>query len=224
MKIRLFIWLLCVPLIGLAAPDFTRFAFTLEVKDKNETYRSGTGCLVKSGTSIYYLTAHHIFSDMPDNERAALLKKISVVSETNGTIRFVPEAFVPVIAASDLTKTDLMVFKMKATPSMAAFTVMLAPEGLAQGDIAYLAARIPERRVATYPLKVITADSEGMEYEKIPGVDRYTGASGGPIFNAKGQLVGTYLGRRLMNAGQPEVRSLFGTPLGSITAVLAMEK
>ena len=224
MKIRLLVLLFCVPLAAFAVPDFTRYAFTLEIKQKNETSHSGTGCLVKSGNAIFYVTAHHIFSDMTDKQRAALVKTISIVSEANSQTRFYPEEFIPVANVADLTKSDLMVFRMKPTPSLAAYSGTLAAEPLAKGEIAYLAARVPGRSAATYPLRVLLADNEQAEYEKIPGVVKYTGASGGPIFNAKGQLVGTYLGRSLVKADQPDIRCLFGTPLASIKSTLVQVK
>ena len=125
MRIRHLILLLSVQLASTAAPDFTRFAFTMKVKDKKETSHSGTGCLVKSGNAIYYVTAHHIFSDMADKQRSALVKMVSIVSETNSQIRFIPEEFIPVENVADLGKTDLMVFKMKNSPAMSAYAVTL---------------------------------------------------------------------------------------------------
>jgi len=224
MKIRLVLLLLLTHLAAFAAPDFTRFAFTLELKEQNGTTRHGTGCLVKSGNAIYYVTAHHLFPDLTDAQRADLVKKTSIISESNGQARFAPEEFIPVPNAVDLTRTDLMVFRMKPNPSLAAYAVPLAASAPAKDEPVYLAARIPGRLAATYALKVLRSDDNKMEYEKIPDVEKYTGASGGPIVNAKGQLVGTYLGRVLVKPGQPEIRCLFGTPLVTLLVILPPNK
>ncbi len=103
---------------------------------------------------------------------------------------------------------------------LAAFAVSLAPDSPVKDEIVYLSSRLPEHAAATYSLKVLAADGDRVEYEKIAGVEKYAGASGGPIFNAKGQLVGTYLGRLLVKAGQPDIRCLFGTPLASLVTIL----
>ena len=224
MKNYLFAILVFTRLSAFAEPDFNRFAFTLETKEKNEISHSGTGCLVKSGDAVFYVSAHHIFSDMSDPQRTALLKKMSIVNEANNNVRFAPDAVVPVANVVDLTKTDLMVFKMKPNSAMTSYVISLAPTAPLKDEMVYLSSRLPGRSIATYPLKVLTADNERMEYVKIPGVEKYTGASGGPILNAKGQLVGTYLGRSLNKANKNDILCLLGTPLASLTAVMQPTK
>ncbi len=224
MKIRLFVLLLCTHILALASPDFTRFAFTLEVKEGNEISHNGTGCFVKSGGSVYYVTAHHIFSDMTDAQRAAMVKSLTIVSESNRHLRFAPEQFVPVAQAQDLTKTDMMVFKMKPNPSLSAYTVVLAPSAPLKDETVYLASRLPGHPAATYALKILDLDNERVSYEKIAGIEKYTGASGGPILNEKGQLVGTYLGRVFTDSKRTDIRCLFGTPHPSLTNILPTPK
>jgi len=224
MIIRIVILLFCAHLSCSAAPDFTRFAFTLEVKEGSETYQSGTGCIVKSGSAFYYVTAHHIFPDVTDAQMAEMVKRISIVSELNGQIRFSPGAFIPVPNAKDLTKTDLLVFKMKPNLRLAACSVSLASISPLRDEVVFLSSSIPSHPAATYPLKVLAASDDLVEYEKIPGVDKYTGASGGPVFNVSGQLVGTYLGRFMKKSNQSDIRCLFGTPLASLVTILVPGK
>jgi hypothetical protein len=83
--------------------------------------------------------------------------------------------------------------------------------------------RLPNKPLATYSLKVLEANDDRVRYEKIPQVEKYTGASGGPIINSKGELVGTYLGRSV--AEDQSILSLFGTPYASLkNAILEATK
>lgn len=107
---KLIIGFLITSLVAFSAPDFTRYAFTLEVKDGEGISHEGTGCLVKNGSSVYYITAHHILGEMADSQRARMTKSFTIVSESNHSIRFNPAEFIPVANVKNLTKTDFMIF------------------------------------------------------------------------------------------------------------------
>ena len=218
------VFLVCLlPKILLAVvPEVSGYAFTLEVKEGKGTSRCGTGSLVKAGNNIYYVTAHHIFENCSDKQRAALVKDSSIVSEADHRLHFSAESFVTVAGVAYLTKTDFMIFKMKSNANLLKFALTLAPDGPQKGETVYLAARLPDfPKAATYPLKVLEVTAEQTHYEKISNVNKYTGASGGPILNEKGQLVGTYLGRSLSSDAKAEIQWLIGTPYLSVKEVLA---
>ncbi len=179
------------------AADFNRYAFTLEVKSGKEVGCYGTGCLLRQGNDIYYITAHHIFGNASEKELNDLPQHATVVNEADKNVRVKAEAFIPVPGARDLTNTDLLILKVRTTSQVSDRTLKLAAAPLQPGETAYLAARLPGKQLATYPLQVLSSNEEETQYVKIPDIEKYTGASGGPILNAAGELAGTYLGRKI---------------------------
>jgi len=207
----------CTTVSGRAA-DLNRYAFTLQIKDAKGSNSFGTGSIVKYKTSAYYITAHHIFGKITDGEIKSALKNITFVNEFDPTVRIRPEAFLPIANVRDLSKTDLLIFRLRSESNLAKHALPLASIAPQKDESVFLAARIPNQPLSTYSLKILEADDERVHYEKIPGVTKYTGASGGPIINAKGEIVGTYLGR-MINADE-SIACLFGTPLKSLIATL----
>jgi hypothetical protein len=201
-----------------SAADFNRYAFTLEMKEGQSISSSGTGCLVKYENATYYVTARHVFKNSDDKELAASLKALTIVNLSDRKIRAKPEAMMPVADAKDLSQNDFLILSTKSLPSLTKYTLQLATSPPDKDETVYLAARLPERPLATYPLKVLESSDELANYEKIPDVEKYTGASGGPIINSQGQLVGTYLGRR--HDANQVTRSLIGTPLPALKNIL----
>lgn len=208
---------LCAVLPARAA-DLNRYAFTLQVKDAKGSNSYGTGSIVKYKTSAYYISAHHIFGKITDSEIKSALKNITFVNESDKTVRVRPEAFLPVANVRDLSKNDLLIFKIRNESDLSKHALPLASIAPQKDDGVFLAARIPNQPLSTYSLKILEADDEHVHYEKIPGVTKYTGASGGPIINARGEIVGTYLGR-MINADE-SIACLFGTPLKSLITML----
>lgn len=101
---------------------------------------------------------------------------------------------------------------------MTQYEVELAPAAAAIHDTVYLATHLPDKPPATYALKILAVEEGRMVYDKIPNQEKYTGASGGPILNEKGQLVGTYTGHSTSNG---LLTALFGTPYSTLKTALA---
>jgi hypothetical protein len=206
-----------VPLVAEAA-DFDRYAFTLEIREGNTTSHSGTGCLVKHGPATYYITARHILPGVDDKTLAASLKALTIVNQADNKIRVKPDAVIPVAYDERDKKTDFLVLKVKNLPQHAKYMLQLAASAPQRGKMVYLATSLPDRPLATYPLKVLEPTEGLAKYEKLPGVEKYTGASGGPIMNDNGELVGTYLGRGHDN--KQTILYLYGTPFGALKSIL----
>jgi hypothetical protein len=200
------------------AADLNRYAFSLQVRGTNGSESYGTGSLVKYKNGTYYITAHHIFGKITDAELQRALKNITFVNEADLSVRVKPEAFLPVANVQDLSKNDLLIFKIRSEYNLKNYTLPMAAVAPTKDETVFLAARIPTRPLSTYSLKILEADDEHVHYEKIPGVSKYTGASGGPIINTKGEFVGTYLGRKVMP--DDSIVCLFGAPLKSLTTAL----
>lgn len=199
------------------AVDYNKYAFTLEIENGAVISRCGTGCLLKHGNDLYYVTAHHIIGDRSEKEIQEFTERATIVSRATKNVRIKPGSSVAVPDVRDLTKTDLLVFKVKASSRLADLALKLASAPPQPGETVYLAAKLPDKPLATYALVVLASSDEETTYVKIPGVESYTGASGGPIINASGELVGTYLGRRM--GENEEIRSLLGTPLRTLRDV-----
>jgi hypothetical protein len=203
---------------AIKAADLNRYAFTLEYSGQSGVSCNGTGCLVKYGNSIYYITAHHIFENVDDTAMAAIVGRFTIVNEADKSFRLKPETYLTIPNVKDISKTDFLIFRIKSTPQLDEYTLTVAPTSPQKGETVYLAAALPGKALGAYPLMVLDANDERVLYEKIPGIEKYTGASGGPIINAHGELVGTYLGRQLADA--QTIHCLFGTPCSSLKTVL----
>lgn len=188
--------------------DFDRFAFSLQIQEGNTVHGAGTGSLVKLGKETYYVSAQHVFEKSGTEELAATVKSFTVANLKDPRVRTKVDAVVPI--SSRTAKADILVLKVKALPQLAKYTLKLAPSPPQVGDTVFLAARLPGRELATYPIRVDETADLATYYEKIPGVEKYTGASGGPILNEQGELVGTYLGRQLSEDGS--IKRLSGFP------------
>ena len=209
---------ICLALTCIAnAADFNKYAFTLEIKNGKEVGSYGTGCLLKQGNDIYYVTAHHIFGNASEKDLKDLPQHATIVNEVDKTIRIKPDAFVPVPDARDQSKTDFLVLKVKASSQLVDYTLKIASIPPQQGETVYLSACLPGKSLATYALPILITNKEETRYTKIPYIEKYTGASGGPILNAPGELTGTYLGRRL--GANQEIQSLYGTPFQSLVTI-----
>jgi SLA1 homology domain 1, SHD1 len=203
------------------AADFNRYAFTLETREGNTISHIGTGCLVKHGPATYYITARHIFEGIDDESLAASLKALAIVNKADTKIRAKPETVVPVPYDEKAKKTDFLVLKTKSLPQLAKYTLKLATSAPQKDEVVFLAAQLPDRALATYPLKVLELTDDLTKYEKLPGVEKYTGVSGGPIINSEGALVGTYLGRGHDN--KQTILYLYGTPFSALKSILESE-
>ncbi len=220
MKLSHALPLLCSLLLAQTAfsADLNKHAFTLEVKQGATTSYYGTGTLVRVGNDTYYVSAHHIFGKVPDTQIQNITKSATIVNEIDKNLHFKPEAFIAVPNVQDLTKTDFLILKLRSNLTLAKYALPLASVPPQKDEVVYLAARLPNKPLATYPLKVQETSDDQTVYEKIPNVDKYTGASGGPIINSKNEIVGTYLGRQL--AEDNSIRSLIGTPHSSLKTIL----
>lgn len=213
-KLAFFLAVACVS----NAADFTKYAFTLEVKSGKEVGSYGTGCLLKQGNDIYYVTAHHIFGNASDKDLKDLPQHATIVNEIDKNLRIKPEAFIPVPDTRDLSKTDFLVLKVKGSSQLADHTLKIASLPPQPGETVYLSACLPGKSLATYALPILTTNEDITIYTKIPDIEKYTGASGGPILNAAGDLTGTYLGRHL--GTNKEILSIFGTPYQSLRNII----
>jgi hypothetical protein len=124
--------------------ELNHHAFTLEVKDAKSTNAYGTGSLVKYGTNLYYVTAHHIFGGITEQELKASLKFVTFTSEFDKRIQAKPEAYIPLQGTVDLSKNDFLVFKVKYNAALSKYALPLANESLQKDENVFLAARLPK--------------------------------------------------------------------------------
>ncbi len=167
------------------------------------SHSAGTASLIKQSDKNFIITSHHLFGPegglpkkMTHADIQDFVKKISIKSLSGGqgstypVLKTIP---VPELQATSIEKQDLAVFEVEGDASMG---MELSESMPAIGESLWLLARVrggaPEGQIH-HLCKVDRIDEKIVaifENDKIIT----SGASGAPVVNASGKIVGVYSG------------------------------